>query len=311
MQFALLSPAALGGAILAAALLGVGAAAAGPRTSASYTVTTDVADDGGQRATSASYTHSGSAGGVLGLSLVAAPAELARAGYLAQLAEPVGLAVTAAAPGVNERASIQLGARQLLDDATQLPLAAGSVSWSVQSGPLVSIAPDGLATAATVYQDTPATAQASAGGVSGTLTLTVWNVTTDDFGAYAADGIDDAWQVQYFGPPPNANAAPGADPSGTGQNNLFKFVAGLNPLDGSRFTLTAAPVPGQPGQKTLVFSPVVPGRTYVVTAQPTLTSPTWTPISASAPVDTGNTRAITDLSASGPAKFYRVEITKP
>lgn len=56
------------------------------------------------------------------------------------------------------------------------------------------------------------------------------------------DGIDDSWQVQYFGQPPNPLAAPNADADGTGQNNLFKFIAGLNPLDGSRFTLSILPV---------------------------------------------------------------------
>jgi len=50
--------------------------------------------------------------------------------------------------------------------------------------------------------------------------------------------------VQFFGQPPNLLAAPGVDVSGTGQTNLFKYAAGLDPLDpNSRFTLTIAPVP--------------------------------------------------------------------
>lgn len=297
--------------LLGAALVPAGPVAAGPRVSASYTIATDVADLGGQRTTSASYTHDGSAGGGAALTTVAAPVVAMRGGYAGQLADAVGLTVTSTAPTVPERASVQLTARQTLDDASLLPLAAGSVAWSVLGGPLVSIDASGLATAATVYENTLATARATAGGVSGTLNLTVLNLTPDDFGAYAGDGLDDDWQVQYFGPPPNANAAPGADPSGTGQTNLFKFIAGLHPLDGSRFTLTAAPVPGQPGQLSLSFQPVVAGRTYVVTAKPSLTAPTWTPITGSAPLDAGSTRTVTDLNASGPAKFYRVEITKP
>ena len=43
---------------------------AGPRTSATYNVATDSADAGGKRATSASYTNDGSAGGIAGLSTV-------------------------------------------------------------------------------------------------------------------------------------------------------------------------------------------------------------------------------------------------
>jgi hypothetical protein len=37
----------------------------------------------------------------------------------------------------------------------------------------------------------------------------------------------------------------------------------------------------------------------------------WSAINASAPSDNGTQRTITDLSASGAAKFYHVEITKP
>jgi hypothetical protein len=47
-----------------------------------------------------------------------------------------------------------------------------------------------------VYQDTSATAQGFFGGFTATLSLTVKNVTTDVFGVYAGDGIDDAWQFQ-------------------------------------------------------------------------------------------------------------------
>ena len=122
------------------------------------------------------------------------------------------------------------------------------MAWSVASGPLTGISASGLATAGIVYQDTAATAQGSYLGDTGTLALTVRNVNTDDFGMYAADGIDDAWQVQYFGLN-NPNAAPNVDFDHTGQTNLFKYIAGLNPLDGSRFTLSIAPVAGQPAQK--------------------------------------------------------------
>ena len=54
-------------------LLAVSAPAA-PRTSTNYNIPTDTADAGGKRATSASYTNDGSAGGVTGLSTVAVPA---------------------------------------------------------------------------------------------------------------------------------------------------------------------------------------------------------------------------------------------
>ena len=58
---------------------------AGPRTSASYTIRTDSTDSGGTRTSSAAYTHDGSLGGITGLSTVASPALLAKAGYMGQI----------------------------------------------------------------------------------------------------------------------------------------------------------------------------------------------------------------------------------
>jgi len=156
-------------------------------------------------------------------------------------------------------------------------------------------------------------AQAVYFGQTLTIDLTVLDTIPDNFGSYAGDGLDDAWQVQYFGLPPNALAGPNVDADGTGQTNLFKYVAGLNPTDPtSRFTLNIQPVPGEPTQTNLIFSPLVAGRTYTVVARTDLTTVGgWTAINASAPSDDGTQRTITDLSATGPTKFYEVQITKP
>ncbi len=299
--------------ILLAAMLAPALSFAGPRTSTNYNVPTDTTDGGGKRATSASYTNDGSVGGIVGISTVAAPAETAKHGYVGQLYDVTGLTLTAVSLNVNETTTDQLGAWQLLDDATFLAVPAASVTWSVASGPLTGISASGLATAGIVYQNTAATAQGIYLGNTGTLDLTVLNVNLDNFGAYAADAIDDAWQVQYFGQPPNANAGPNVDFDGTGQTNLFKYIAGLNPLDpNSRFTLSIAAVPGQPAQKNLVFSPRFADRTYVITSKPSLTTGSYAPLTnPSAPSDAGQQRTITDLSATGTPKIYRVEITKP
>ncbi len=305
------TPALLKAAASIVLALAASTAHAGPRTSASYNIATDTADGGGKRATSASYTNDGSAGGVAGISTVAAPAETAKSGYIGQLFAITGLTLTAASLNVNEGTTDQLAAWQALDDATFLAVPAASVAWSVASGPLTGISAAGLATAGIVYQDTAATAQGIFSGDTGTLGLTVKNVNPDDFGSYAGDGIDDAWQNQYFGLN-NPNAGPAVDFDGTGQTNLFKYIAGLNPLDGSRFTLSIASVAGQPGQKAITFAPRLTDRTYTVTARPALTAGSYAPLTnPSAPNDAGQRRTITDLSAGGAAKFYRVEITKP
>jgi hypothetical protein len=142
--------------------------------------------------------------------------------------------------------------------------------------------------------------------------VTVKNVNTDDLGAYAGDGIDDAWQVQYFGQPPNALAGPNADADGTGQTNLFKYIAGLNPLDpNSRFVLKITNVSGQPGQKNLIFSPRLVDRMYTPKAKLSLTSGSYTALPNSSFTDNGQERTVTDFDGSGAEKFYEVEITKP
>ncbi|MEY2538351.1 MAG: hypothetical protein QOG67_2091 [Verrucomicrobiota bacterium] len=278
------------------------------RTSANYSIATETSDIAGNHATSANYSGDGSAGRITGLQT--ASGETSKNGYIGQLYEITGLLLSAQSNPVNEGATDQLSASQSLDDTTFLNIAATSVSWSVLNGPLSGVDVNGLATAATVYQDTLATAQ-GVFGFTATMPLTVKNVNTDDFGSYAGDGIDDAWQVQYFGQPPNALAGPNADADGTGQTNLFKYVAGLNPLDGSRFLLRIANVGGQPGQKNLIFSPRLVDRIYTPKAKLSLTSGTFAPLPNSSFSDNGQERTVTDFDGSGAAKFYEVEITKP
>jgi hypothetical protein len=178
---------------------------------------------------------------------------------------------------------------------------AASITWSVQSGPLAGISASGLATAATVYQNTAATAQGGYLSLAGTLNLTVLNVSNDDIPGYSGDGLDDAWQVQYFGLS-NPDAAATSDSDHDGQDNLFEFTAGLDPTSGtSRFLLSNARPAGQPGQMEIVISP-----------RPTLgPGAVWTPLTGFTFNDNGTTRTITDTSATGAAKFYRTEITKP
>lgn len=287
------------------------AAHAGPRTSASYTVVTDTTDGGGRRASSAAYTNDGSAGAVAGISTVAAPAETAKHGYLAQLTDVTALTLTAVSPTVNESATDQLAAWQFLDDATFLAVPAASVAWSVVSGPLTSISAGGLATAGVAFQNTSATAQGVYLGKTGTLALTVLDTIPDNFGSYAGDGLGDGWQVQYFGQN-NPLAAPLLDPDGDGQTNAFEFTAGLVPTDPtSRFTLSVTAVPGQPTQKNITFTPRLADRSYTVSYKTDLSAAIWTPLSGGTTSDSGLQRTITDSAATGARKFYHIEITKP
>ena len=231
-----------------------------------------------------------------------------RHGFAGQLTEVQGVAATASPTTVNEGATRQLAATATFTDSTVLPLPSTTATWSVSGGGLASVNAAGLATAATVYQDTNGLARADYLGQFGTLTLAVLNVNNDDYGTYAGDGIDDAWQVQYFGIG-NGNAAPTADPDGDGQNNLFEYLAGTVPTN-SASALTLAISGVSIGQRTVSFSPVTTGRTYSVEYATSLTTKNFITLPG-APVDNSGTRSYTDAAITNSARYYRVRISLP
>lgn len=274
--------------------------------SADYSITPQTLDGGGGRSASADYTLDASAGLIVGRSTVGAPAGVTRHGYIGQLADPAGFVLAAEPASMDEDATRQLAARVLLDDDSQLALAAAEVAWSVAGGPLAGIDAAGLAMAGSVYQDTPALARGLWGAQSNTLTLTVLNTLPDNFGSYAADGLDDDWQIGYYGFD-NPAAAPGHNPFGTG-DNLFKFFAGLNPTDAeSRLHLRIA----RAGAATaLEVEPIVSGRTYSIVQAATPGAAQWDTLVPHEIRDSGAIRTfVSDTNA--PSLFYRVRIQKP
>jgi len=123
-----------------------------------------------------------------------------------------------------------------------------------------------------------------------------------------------AWQMQYFGCTTCLQAQPDADADGTGQNNLFKYVAGLNPTDtNSIFVFSIASVPNQPAWMNLVFSPVVAGRTYTPQMTTDLLNNPWAPLTTTAtpPVTNGVQVTLTDTNAFQQQEFYQMEISLP
>jgi beta-glucanase (GH16 family) len=122
------------------------------------------------------------------------------------------------------------------------------------------------------------------------------------------------WQVQYFNTTTNPLAAANMDADGTGQNNQFKYVAGLDPTNpASVFVLTIVNITNQPTSQNLIFDPVVAGRTYTPQFTTDLVSGVWMPLSTySGPVTNNNaTITITDTNAVLPQEFYRLNISMP
>ena len=267
-------------------------------------------DAGGGRSVSASYTVDASVGSIGGISATAVDAD--KNGYIGQLYEVTNVLVTASPISVNEYSNALLTATATLDDATMLALAGVDVQWGISMFPIVSISVDGVATTTNVYQNTSATVNGSYLGVPGSGSLLVLDTNPDDYGTYAGDGIPDSWQAQFFGLD-NPNAAPAEDADGTGQNNLFKYVAGLDPTDSaSVFVLHIVDVTGQPDQKNLIFDPVVGGRTYTPVFRTNVVTGAYSALTGSGgPQTNGNQVTVTDLNATGPEKFYRIHISMP
>jgi PKD repeat protein len=121
------------------------------------------------------------------------------------------------------------------------------------------------------------------------------------------------WQIQYFGNTNNPNAAPAADADGTGQNNLFKFVAGLDPTNpASVFLLTIISDTNQPNAQDLQFMPTVGGRTYTPQFNTDLVNGVWLPLTMyTGPVTNGSQISVTDTNPLPPQEFYRIDISLP
>ncbi len=292
--------------ILALALILAPLAAMGG-SSAHYTLDPVTLDSGGGTGTGTHYQvdRSLSAGGAGSSS-----SYTVITGFAGQLIDPVALVLAAVPPTVDEGGTRQLTATLHYADASTSPLDAGSLVWSAQSGP-INIDTAGLATGQVVFQDTGAVAQGIYQAFSDTQNLTVRDTDQDNYGPYAADGMEDAWQNQYFSADP-ANAGPLLDPDGDGQNNLFEFIAGVIPNNAlSRFHWRVDEDPLNPGQSRIVFSPRFGDRIYHLKTSTTLQASDWITFTGGSVNDDGDERTVIDPDTSDASKFYRLEIAKP
>jgi len=152
---------------------------------------------------------------------------------------------------------------------------------------------------------------------TGHITAAGLTYTVNQLGAVSSfnDGVPDWWREVYFETAGSTNPQSCAtcDATGTGQDNLFKYVAGLDPTNSTAiFNTLITHVPSQPGQMNLVYGPIAEGRTYTPLFSLNLTGSVWNVVSPiSGPVTNGNQSAITDLNATEPAKFYHINISYP
>lgn len=227
--------------------------------------------------------------------------------YIGQLYDVGGIVVEGSPSTIDEGDTRQLQAVATLDDLTKVVLSAPELKWSVLSGPLSGISSSGLATADSVYADAAVTVQASSQGVNGQLGLTVRNTNGDDFGGYAGDGLPDDWQVGHFGEPPNADAAPQANPDFDPYDNLTEFLTGYSPVDaGAFFQLSIVDTMGS--RTTLALSKVVPGTRYRIERRNDPAADPWVELMNFTTLNELFDHLVEDPNAPGPRWFYRVGV---
>jgi hypothetical protein len=270
-------------------------------------------DGGGLRTSSANYTIDNSIGGIGGIS--SASADTAKNGYIGQLTEVVSVVVTSQPDAVAVSGTAQLTGTATLDDNTVAALGGSDVTWSSpnEPSPVFSISGGGVLMAAGfVYDKANAVVNGYYLGATSNVSLSVF--APDSVG----DGIPDWWRQAYFGSatPSNSQDCAICDFDGTGQNNLFKYVAGLNPTNpASVFVLTVAPVAGQRTQKALTYNPILigSGQVYTVQFRTNLTGgAAYAALTATSALTTnGSQVTVNDLGATQTQKFYRVDISLP
>ena len=264
-------------------------------------------DGGGQRIASASYTMDGSIGGIGGIS--SAGGDTAKNGYIGQLTEVTNLLVIASPAVTNECCVLQLSGLAALDDATVSSLDGSNILWAVPGFPIALITPAGAATAAAVWSNTCGVVAGACLGVTGSVLVLVLDSSPDNFGQYAGDGIPDWWQVQYFGT--NNPLGKAGVTNCTGHNNLYTYIADLNPTDpASVFEVVAVAASNQPPREVIYFRSSS-NRVYALLWTTNLVSGAWTNLPGATPVaGNGTLFSLSDTNATAP-RFYRVQAQVP
>ena len=157
------------------------------RASALYAIQTEAFSGGSRRSQSTTYGNLGTLAPFVGTAQASTPETAVRHGFMGQLYEVSALQLTAASPIVAEGQIRQIKSFLLLDDLSLLALTPTSVTWSIQSGPLLGINSTGLVTAASVSQDTAASVQGAYAGLSAAFGLTVLNINASNLVSVAFD----------------------------------------------------------------------------------------------------------------------------
>ncbi len=124
------------------------------------------------------------------------------------------------------------------------------------------------------------------------------------------DGIPNWWRESYFGYSSYTDytSCAACDVYGTGQDNYFKLVAGLNPTDPTQIFTVQITASNQ--FMNLTFGPIVNGDNYTVLSSPDLVNYSAL-TSNSVPQINGTQETITDFTPWPSNEFYTIQINNP
>jgi len=137
------------------------------------------------------------------------------------------------------------------------------------------------------------------------------NSRTNSNGAAALRVLDGfmRWQIEHFGSVTNPAASADHDAAGNGQDNYFKYVAGLDPTNPA--SVFALEVLMESNRPSVHFGPVWSDRTYRVEANASLTGGVWTSLNAPPPPGNASDWGVADTNPPAGSAYYRVGITSP
>lgn len=231
--------------------------------------------------------------------------------YIGQLYDITGIELESAQATIPEGETSQLNVAFAMDDGTMLGFGAAVLDWTVDAELVEIDADTRVATARPVYKDETTSVAVRLGELeSNSLALQISDVDADNYLGYGSDGLDDVWQIGFYGLPPNANASPDFDSDGDGYDNAKEYLLGFSPVDGNDYFQATIALGDEPGLVDLVINRVIPERLYTVKLGSDLkTYPTEVATIDVSTTETG--RRIEGISLSGDTTFLRVEVAKP
>ncbi len=245
---------------------------------------------------------------------------VARQGGNSMIYYATGFSVTADSLTINEQGApdtnstrTQLRGNVVYEDATLGAVDGVQVAWTAPAinSSLVSLSDFGIASAGTVYQNTPASFTGSYGGINATSSLTVLNVLPDNYSAWADDTFNDAWEIaQGMSGAVNPNAL------NNGVPNWELYAMGFNPSQPAPSVLASGVTTNGYLAVSYTRNPYAAGYTFTPQESGNLSFGFATminPVSVtntSGGVETVVTRGSVPISATK-RQFLRVRIAQP